>query len=115
ALQLWGRTKCPTFQFSWSERRPSYFDRDHPNEQIEDQGRYCELFVVGIHLNDDPETCDQLDVNQWRFMVVPARELRPRQSSMKLNKALREWPSVAWDDLKDAVEVQLLRLKSSSD
>jgi hypothetical protein len=47
---------CP---FPWSERRPGYFDRDHPNEKVEDQGRYCEIFVVGIHSNDDQKRATQ--------------------------------------------------------
>ena len=29
-LQLWGKTKAPTFQFSWSKNAPEYFQRDNP-------------------------------------------------------------------------------------
>ena len=34
-LQLWGATKQPAFQFSWSTRPPSYFERDNPGWTME--------------------------------------------------------------------------------
>lgn len=104
ARQLWGKTKCMTVQFSWSERAPSYIRRDHPNEALEDAGWFCELFVVGVHSIEDEHICDHTDVNQWRFMVVPAGDLSSRQSSMTLAKALKRWPLVTWSELASAVQ-----------
>jgi hypothetical protein len=114
APQLWGKTKRMTFQFPWSERAPDYIRRDFPNEAIEKGGWFCELFVVGVHLIEDKAVCDQTDVNQWRFMVVPTNELRPRQSSMMLTKAMRRWPLVTWSELKSAVHRTLDALKRGS-
>lgn len=107
-LQLWGTTKQPAFQFSWSSRPPSYFERDNPGEAIEDEGYFCELFVHGLHLVDDPAIADQRDVRQWQFSVVPAADLKRRQSSMVLHRALERWPPVAWEQLGPEVERALL-------
>jgi hypothetical protein len=93
------------------QRRPDYFVRDFPGEQVEDSGRYCELYVVGIHENADPETCDQNDIDQWRFMVVPAKELNPRTRSMRLDRAIMVWPPVAWNGLRREVDAKIGRLR----
>jgi hypothetical protein len=89
------------------QRRPDYFVRDFPGEQVEDSGRYCELYVVGIHENADPETCDQNDIDQWRFMVVPAKELNPRTRSMRLDRAIMVWPPVAWNGQRREVDAKI--------
>jgi hypothetical protein len=109
ALQLWGKTKCMILQFPWSERAPSYIRRDHPNEALEDGGWFCELFVVGVHPVEDESTCDQTDVNQWRFMVVPARDLTRGQNSVTLAKAMKRWPLIGWSELKSSVEQAIAR------
>lgn len=57
ARQLWGKTKRMTFQFPWSDRVPVYIRRDYPHEAIEEEGWFCELFVVGVHAVED-ELCD---------------------------------------------------------
>lgn len=59
ARQLWGKTKCTTFQFPWRDAAPAYIRRDFPNETIEDEGWFCELFVVGIHPVEDETACDR--------------------------------------------------------
>jgi hypothetical protein len=107
ARQLWGKTKCMTFQFPWSDRAPAYFRRDYPNEAVENDGWFCELFVVGVHAVDDEQLCDQTDPSQWQFMVVPSRELTRGQNSMTLRKAIQLWPPVALAELKSAVETKL--------
>ena len=107
ARQLWGKTKCMIFQFPWSEGAPDYIRRDFPNEALEKQGWFCELFVVGVHPVEDESICDQTDVKQWQFMVVPASELRQGRSSMVLSKALKRWPLVGWSDLKTAVDKRI--------
>ena len=114
ARQLWGKTKRMSFQFPWSDRAPSYIPRDFPNEAIETEGWFCELFVVGVHLVEDEGLCDQTDPSQWEFMVVPSRELKRGQSSMTLNKAIKRWPLTPLRGLRSAVETKLSRLQAEN-
>jgi hypothetical protein len=107
ALQLWGPTKRMTFQFPWSEKVPDYILRDFPNEAIEKDGWFCELFVVGVHAVEDATRCDQTDPAQWQFMIVPSRDLQAGRSSMTLKNAVKRWPLVPLAELKSAVERHL--------
>lgn len=107
ARQLWGRTKRMIFQFPWSDHVPPYIKRDHADEALENDGWFCELFIVGVHSVDDEVACDQTDPTQWQFMVVPSCELKPSQNSMSLEKAMKQWPLVPLTLLKSAVEGQL--------
>jgi hypothetical protein len=109
ALQLWGKTKVPTLSFKWHKEPPEYFARDNPGEAIEDAGWFCELFVFGIHSGTDPETVDQVDPQQWEFLVVPTSELERGASSMVLTKALARWTPVGWGELRGAVRVAIAR------
>jgi hypothetical protein len=111
ARQLWGKTKCMTLQFPWSEHAPGYILRDFPNEAFEKDGWFCELFVVGVHAVEDEKVCDQTDPTQWQFMIVPSRELKRGQSSMTLSKAIKRWPLVALAGLKSTVEIKLSELR----
>jgi hypothetical protein len=107
ARQIWGKTKCMLFQFPWSDKVPGYIRRDHPNESIEPNGWFCELFVVGVHAVVDETLCDQTDPSQWQFMIVPSWELKRGQSSMTLSKAIKRWPLVSLTELRAAVEIKL--------
>jgi hypothetical protein len=110
ARKLWGKTKCLTFQFPWSDQAPAYIRRDFPNEAIEKDGWFCELFVVGVHAVEDEKLCDQTDPSQWQFMVVPLHELKPGQNSMTLSKATKRWPLIPLSGLKSAIEIRLSEL-----
>jgi hypothetical protein len=107
ARQLWGKTKCMIFSFPWSDKVPAFIGRDFPNEAVEKDGWFCELFVVGVHDVEDEAICDQTDPSQWQFLVVPSCELKRRQSSMTLNKAMKRWPLVPLAQLKSTVETKL--------
>lgn len=96
-----------TFQFPWSDHAPAYIRRDFPNEALEKDGWFCELFVVGIHAVEDEMVCDQTAPSQWQFMVVPSRELKRGQSSMTLSKAMKRWPLIPLSGLKSTVELKL--------
>ena len=111
ARQLWGKTKSMTFHFPWSEQAPAYMARDFPNELVEKNGWFCELFVVGVHAIDDESLCDQTDPTQWRFMVVPSIELKQGQSSMLLRRAIKRWPLVQLAELKATVHRMLAELQ----
>ena len=88
ALQLWGPTKKPTLTFGWKSNPPSYFKRDNPDEAIEDEGWFCEVFVFGLHLETDVDSADQVNVDQWQFLVIPAADLETGQNS-KVGPGLR--------------------------
>lgn len=111
--QLWGATKVPVFQFSWKQGPPMYFFRDHPDEQVEKEGWFCDMFVVGLHRRDD-ETCDQMDMDQWEFSVIPASDLRRGQHSISLSKGVTKWPPVRWGGLRKEVEKVIARMARSS-
>ena len=104
ALQLWGRTKRPSVSFGWKKNKPSYFERDNPGEAIESEGWFCEIFVVGVHQCVDPETVDQVDPRQWRFLVIPATDLPSGTDSMVLTKAISSWPLIEWRSLRQSVD-----------
>ncbi len=93
---------------------PDYIRRDFPNEMIEEEGWFCELFVVGIHPVEDETSCDQTDMNQWRFMVVPANELKRGQSSMLLSRAMKRWGTVTCPELRTEVAQKLDALRQSA-
>jgi len=103
ALQLWGPTKRPAISFGWSKKAPGYFVRDNPGERIESEGWFCEIFVVGIHSGTDPQTVDQVDPEQWRFLVIPATDLKKGTNSMVLTKAIDKWNPVGWQDISETV------------
>ncbi len=110
ALQLWGATKRPSIRFGWSKNAPSYFSRDNPGEEIELEGWFCDVFVIGVHQNDDPDTVDQVDPGQWRFLIIASIDVPARCNSMTLTKALRKWELLPWTGIKDGVEDAIARL-----
>lgn len=114
AQQLWGKTKHMSFQFPWSSHVPAYIRRDFPNEAFENEGWFCELFVVGVHAITDEDLCDQTDPLQWQFMVVPSRDLTRGRKSMALPRAIERWPLVPLSDLKRTVETKLDELRIGS-
>jgi hypothetical protein len=102
--QIWGKTKTPTLVFGWKANPPSYFERDNPGIKIEDKGYFCELFVFCLHLETDKENVDQVDPQQWKFLVIPAKDLRQKRKSMVLSKALDKWTPVKWSGLEKKIE-----------
>ena len=104
ALQLWGSTKKLQLNFGWKKKAADYFFRDNPGEEIELQGWFCDIFVFGLHLEADKDRADQVDPTQWKFLVVPACELKQGQNSMSLSKALKRWEPVSWGELSKSVE-----------
>jgi hypothetical protein len=108
ARQLWGKTKSMSFQFRWKDQVPNYIRRDFPDEPLEESGWFCELFVIGVHDIEDEERCNQTDPSQWKFLIVPSRELERGQRSMTLCKAIERWPLVPLTSLKSEVEAKLV-------
>lgn len=114
ALQLWGQTRTPTLSFGWSSKPPSYFKRDNPDEEIESEGWFCEVFVFGVHQDSNQATADQVDPRQWKFLAIPTCDLRKGTNSMVLTKALKIWPLVSWRELPDAVDDALMKMRRGS-
>jgi len=104
AVQLWGDTKRRVLTFGWHANPPSYFEKYNPGETIESEGWFCELIVYGIHDEKDPTLIDQADPRQWRFMVIPTRELKSGAKTMLLERAESRWMAVGWRDLRGKVE-----------
>jgi hypothetical protein len=104
ALQLWGATKNLQLNFGWKKKAPDYFNRDNPGEEIEPQGWFCDIFVFGLHLESDESLADQVNPEQWKFLVVPVSELKHGLNSMVLSKALKRWEPVSWTELAESVE-----------
>lgn len=109
ALQLWGGTVSRSLQFNWKPNPPSYFKRDNPDEEIEPEGWFCDLFIFGIHDEADPDLADQVDPAQWAFMVIPTCDLQSGMKSMNLSQARARWPLVDWSGLREEVEKSLVR------
>ena len=57
--------------------------------------------MVGIHSGKDPETVDQVDPKQLRFLVIPATDLKKGTNSMVLTKALDKWSRVDWGSIRE--------------
>jgi hypothetical protein len=104
AVQLWGKSVSRSLNFGWKPNPPSYFARDNPGEEIEAEGWFCDLFVFGIHDEEDPSGIDQADPAQWMFMVVPVCDIAPGTNRMSLSKARLRWAPVPWERLRAEVE-----------
>jgi hypothetical protein len=110
ALQLWGPTVKQVLSLNWSNKPPSYFERDNPDEPIEKEGWFCEIFVFGVHQELDPDKVDQVDSKQWKFLVVPTCDLKKGAKSITLTKALNMWPLCMWHELPKEVDEAIRRM-----
>lgn len=108
ALQLWTPKKPgrPKVTLGSKEKPPGYFSRDNPGVNIEPEGWFCDLFVIGIHRESDRDRADQVDPAQWQFLVIPTCDLQPRQNTLDLDaaRASNRWPVVSWSELSEAVK-----------
>lgn len=104
AIQLWGPTKHRNLQFLWIPHPPSYFNRYNPDEIIESEGWFCEVFIFEIHDETDCSIIDQADPTQWDFMVIPTSDLQNGTNQISLFQARDKWRVVKWDQLHREVE-----------
>jgi hypothetical protein len=109
---LWGQTKNSVLSLNWSNKPPSYFERDNPDETIESEGWFCEVFIFGIHQELDQTKVDQVDPRQWKFLVIPTCDLKRGVKSISLKKSLRKWPLFSWHEIPNAVNKAIARLTS---
>jgi hypothetical protein len=68
------------------------------------QRRHSDVYVFALHAHKEKDTIDPLDVSQWRFFVVPTREIDKRDSkSISIGPLRRLAREVRHSDLPDAV------------
>lgn len=106
--------KSSAYLQSWEQRqlsRPS-FSGLKSKVRDEESGDYSELpdyhadvYVMCLNSQKDPETFDPLDINQWKFFVVPRHQLAARNiASVSLGWLERESVSpVDFNSLRDQV------------
>lgn len=112
ALQLWHPSGKVVHTFPTKiKNKPSYFERDHPNEPIEEQGRFCEIFIFAWHGIFDEAACDQRDPLQWVFYVLPEKYLGDKKSVRLVDDLENDiWleekrcHKALWTELGDVVE-----------
>lgn len=114
AMQLWGKTVQRTLSFGWKPNPPSYFKRDNPDEHIENEGWFCDLFIFGLHDETDEARIEQADPRQWSFLVIPTTDLKRRTNSMRLSKARQIWTPIEWQRLRQEVERRIKRSVANS-
>lgn len=88
-LQTWMQTKLSTIQFDVRPTR--YWDAAtnvyHPTSQ-----RQAQVYVFALLAHQDKNTLDPLNIDQWRFFVLPTRVLNERfpiQKQVRLSKLLK--------------------------
>ena len=106
-LQVWGKTKKLIITFGWKKKAPDYFFRDNPGEKIETEGWFCDVFVIGLRLEDDRNIVDQVNLDQWKFLVIPTSDLERGQNTMLLSKALKKWKPISWTELADSIQLTI--------
>lgn len=73
-LQIWNTKSGKLSDCSYNltfRKRPRYFDQDNPNTPCEEYGFMCDLFILCLHKEENPEKADQTDPEQWDFYLVP--------------------------------------------
>jgi hypothetical protein len=79
----------------------------NPDIVIEDQGRFCELYVFAWHERDGTD-CDHRDPDQWSFFLLPERALGEKKS-VKVRELESPWLAekggrkATWEELPDAL------------
>lgn len=107
--------KASAFIQSWSQKdysRPVYSVRKarswsaDTGEMASTMGRAADVYVFALLQHKDQETLDPLDLQQWRFYVVPTAVLNERrrsQHSITLRSLDKLCQPVGFDELKTAV------------
>lgn len=107
--------KSAAFIQSWSQKeysRPIFSIRKarvwdaETGEMESEAGRVADVYVFALLRHRDQDTLDPLDLDQWRFFVVPTRVLNERkrsQHSITLASLERLCDPVGFDQLASAV------------
>lgn len=104
-LQSWAQSRLSIIQFNYRKTRS--WDADTNVQSTEAMG-HADVYVFALLRNTEQESLNPLDVDQWRFYVVPTHVLNARtrsQQSITLNSLEALVNSVAYDGLRAAVVV----------
>jgi hypothetical protein len=103
-IQSWAQREFS--EISFSVKKSLAWDRDS-NLPAKEATRKADFYVFALLAHQDKETIDPLNLDQWRFYVVPTQKLDERKRSQHsiMLKALEELSggSVGWDELKKKV------------
>jgi len=109
ALQIWTTNKSSKKQFvTQIKKKPVYFNRDNPGVQIEEQGRFCEIYIFAWHGITSKSKCDQRIPEQWTFFIVTEKSLG-KEKFITLKKLESSWLQKVggrksnWKSLKDSM------------
>ena len=73
-LQSWnaksGTVSSCEFHLKY-RNRPYYFEQSNPGVPCEAFGFLCELYILCLHDEANPERANHADLDQWKFFLVP--------------------------------------------
>lgn len=101
ALQTWSAADTPAKGKFSIEEKQGYWVAG--NRWIAEPGRPADLYILAWHPIDDRDLADHREPAQWRFFVVPARQLPAGQKTIARSVVERQWPAVSNAALRDAV------------
>jgi hypothetical protein len=99
ALQTWTAPKKPATPTFDIRERTGYYEGAVWIPQI---GRLAHIYVFAHHPIRD-ESTDHRDPRQWRFYVIPTRELPPSKT-IALSMVASLSAAASWQELGDLVE-----------
>lgn len=104
-LQSWGQRGLSKVQFVVPKRRA--FDGENNSMEVTPR-RHAHVYVFALLKHEDKPTLDPLNLDQWRFFVLPTRTLDERtrsQHSITLRslKALPDVKEVGFAELAETV------------
>jgi hypothetical protein len=109
-VQSWHQKKLSKITFDVKARRGWNAET---NLQDKEAARHSEVYVFALLAHEEKRTVDALDISQWKFYVLPTRELNARQRSQHsiMLKALDALAGghVAFDGLRAAVDAAARR------
>jgi hypothetical protein len=64
-------------------------------------GRHAHVYILAWHPVSEVSKADQRDPTQWRFFVVPSKDLPPDQKSIARTVVEKRWPPVGFHRLRE--------------
>ena len=106
--QSWQQPEPSVIQFDIAPRRWSWDPVTNETETYEPPRRSAKAYVFCLLGSRADQNPDPLDIDQWRFLVLPTSRLdaeRPEQKTISLNPLLTLKPrDVSYTDLRQAIE-----------
>lgn len=106
--QSWPQAKPSVIEFDIAPRKQVWDPLTNETETYDPPRRIAKAYVFGILGDPARRNPDPLDIDQWRFLVLPTSKLdaeRPRQKKIRLNPLLSLDPQdVSFAGLREAIE-----------